>query len=188
MVIPSARGGRPLLPGRIELLDRPGDLGGDDSNARLDLCAVVAIGDQRRRFLPPIIDGSAAWSIGMSEPDAGSDVAHISTRARREDPDDPASDWKHPAFTQVTRRREKQLLMGYSVRTERWRYTQWGKDGKDGEELYDHANDPREITNLAKDPAQAEVLAGLRKLIEPHREKFLAPDAAWKRSKPQPGR
>jgi alkylation response protein AidB-like acyl-CoA dehydrogenase len=49
--------------------------------------------DQRRRFLPSIIDGTAAWSIGMSEPDAGSDVAHISTRAQRVDPEDDTSDW-----------------------------------------------------------------------------------------------
>lgn len=40
-------------------------------------------------------------------------------------------------------------FFGYSLRTNRWRYTEWA-DGDKGAELYDHDNDPRELRNLAE--------------------------------------
>ena len=96
--------------------------------------------------------------------------------------DDPSIEWDRPAITQVTRRRNKQLLMGYSVRTQRWRYIQWSKEGREGEELYDHENDPGEIHNLASDPSQADRIAQMRKVVEPHRAKFLENLAKERRS------
>ena len=40
--------------------------------------------DQQERFLPAMRQGKSKWCIGMSEPDAGSNVAGISTKAVRD--------------------------------------------------------------------------------------------------------
>jgi arylsulfatase A-like enzyme len=49
------------------------------------------------------------------------------------------------------------VFPGYSLRTDRWRYTEWD-GGARGIELYDHENDPHEFTNPAQDPRFADVM------------------------------
>ena len=68
---------------------------------------------------------------------------------------DPSAAGRGWALTQV-RHNEKvpgggdEIIryFGYSLRTPRWRYTEWDQ-GKRGRELYDHDADPKEFTNLA---------------------------------------
>lgn len=52
------------------------------------------------------------------------------------------------------------FFFGYSLRTPRWRYTEWD-EGRAGRELYDHDKDPRELTNLAADTAHVETVSQL---------------------------
>jgi uncharacterized sulfatase len=73
------------------------------------------------------------------------------------DPDRPVK----TAALSVVRRTAGQL--GRSVRTARFRYTEW-PDGS--EELYDHEKDPGEYTNLALDPAHAATVADLKKRLD----------------------
>jgi len=47
---------------------------------------------------------------------------------------------------------------GYSLRTARYRYTEWGENGAAGKELYDHQSDPNEMKNLANDDASREIM------------------------------
>jgi arylsulfatase A-like enzyme len=82
---------------------------------------------------------------------------------------DPSRPWKQAAFSQYPRsvkRDGKELqLMGYSMRTDRYRLTVWThrKDTTviDAVELYDLATDPMENENIANDPARTELVQKL---------------------------
>ena len=56
------------------------------------------------------------------------------------------------------------VQVGTSVRTELYRYTEWGRLEK--AELYDHETDSKELRNLAKDPKYKDVVAELSALIK----------------------
>ncbi|AGA30105.1 arylsulfatase A family protein [Singulisphaera acidiphila DSM 18658] len=96
---------------------------------------------------------------GLTPP---ADLDGRSLRPLLEDPERP---WNHGAVTQVSRKGQSDPFKGYSVRSERYRYTEWD-GGKRGVQLYDHETDPREGTNLATDPHHAETVAEMKRLLQ----------------------
>lgn len=94
------------------------------------------------------------------EPPAGLD-------GRSLDPllENPRSEWDGRAITQILRPGGGEPFMGRSIRTARWRYTEWN-EGNLGLELYDHRNDPNEFNNLAHDSIHKEVIIELRSRLE----------------------
>jgi iduronate 2-sulfatase len=84
---------------------------------------------------------------------------------------DPSAAWDKVAVTQVSRGTptttgDKQpkgqpFYMGYSVRNERYRYTEWDGGAK-GVQLYDYETDPGELKNLAADEKHADVVRELK--------------------------
>ncbi len=78
---------------------------------------------------------------------------------------DPKRAWKTAAFSQYPRG----IVMGYSMRTQRYRFTEWvrrrGNRTRRGVELYDHKADPKENVNIANRPEHRELVGKLSKQL-----------------------
>ena len=92
--------------------------------------------------------------------------------------DDPGRPWKSAAFSQYPRP-QNGGLMGYSMRTDRYRFTQWRSRSDsskvDATELYDHQIDPQENSNVANHPTSAALVKQLAAQLE----------AGWKAALPK---
>jgi uncharacterized sulfatase len=89
--------------------------------------------------------------------------ANLAGKSLRPLMQNPTRAWTEVAFTEAPRLQ----FPGHSVRTARWRYTEWDY-GKQGAELYDHDRDPHEFRNLAKDPKYVREIADLRARLRAH--------------------
>jgi len=94
---------------------------------------------------------------GLSLPD------HLEGVSLRPLMDDPKTPWKSDAFSQYPRGPNR---MGYSMRTDRYRYTEWVQKAEGGDtvlarELYDHQDDPGENVNIAGYEENAALVAEL---------------------------
>ena len=74
----------------------------------------------------------------------------------------PSARWDKPAFSVWSE--DGKTLHGTVVRTEQWRYAEFGKDGVNGAMLFDPHADPLEMKNLAADEKHKSVVAELSAL------------------------
>ena len=83
--------------------------------------------------------------------------------------DNPKAEWKPAAYSQYLREGNWRgpdgiTYMGYTVRTDQFRYVEWYNQDKHelaARELYDHRTDHGENRNIAGDPAFAGTMAEL---------------------------
>lgn len=97
-------------------------------------------------------------------------------------------DWKRAVFSQYPRANSAHRhkghgdIMGYTVRTKRFRYVEWQRWNDSGDhrevvatELYDHRTDPQEAKNVADSAAHKDVVLELSDLLR----------AGWKEARPR---
>ena len=76
--------------------------------------------------------------------------------------DDPSAISHRGAFSQWRR----DGFVGYSIRTDRYRYTEWVKGASRQLELYDHSVDPDETLNVAYRPEYATIRGTLQNALD----------------------
>lgn len=128
------------------IISVPGQRGGRKSNALVEFVDIYP---------------SLAEICGIAKPEGVEGSSFVPLLER------PNRDWKTAVFSQYPRGK----VMGYSMRTDRHRYTEWGTEGV---ELYDYHSDPDEKQNLAVLPESAPLVKELSERLR----------AGWKAARP----
>ncbi len=76
--------------------------------------------------------------------------------------EEPARPWKTAAFSQLKRG----TVDGYTMRTDQYRYTEWGNNGENGIELYDYQENPNETVNIVESPENKELVTDLGEQLQ----------------------
>jgi len=76
---------------------------------------------------------------------------------------DPRGPWEQPAYSIWSE--DGKTIHGTAIRTEQWRYAEYGPNAANGALLFDVHADPMELHNLADDPKHAATRADLSKKV-----------------------
>ena len=117
--------------------------------------------------VPATVQGSTLQPL-LADPARSGKLAVFSTmQAPRGAPAGGAAAEPLEDFAGVTASGGANAVLGYSIRTSRHRYIEWDA-GRAGRQLYDLEQDPRELRNLAADPAHVALQADLRRQLHDH--------------------
>ena len=69
------------------------------------------------------------------------------------------------AFTELQLNKKNDVAQGYSIKTKRFRLTQWEFNGETSYELYDHKYDSAELNNISNQPYYSQAKDSLIDLL-----------------------
>lgn len=97
--------------------------------------------------------------------------AHLQGKSFAPVIDNPEREWKEGtiSYWPMERNDPEEVVIGFTIKTDRYRYTEWIKTSTDelmAIDLFDHQTDPDENSSIANNPENEEVMKKLSKLLD----------------------